>query len=81
MGWYLDNLELDTAGSEIPEEVAGPLRNCGKIPEGTYAKLCKVEEEPDVENYRIERRSADSEFEEVAMLDKRCKRKDLSIAE
>ena len=39
---------------------------------GLCISFVKVEE-PDVENYRIERRSADSAFEEVAMLDKDAK--------
>ena len=70
MGWYLDNLELDTAGSEIPEKVTGLKAVVDQ--KGLCISFVKVEE-PDVENYRIERRSADSEFEEVAMLDKDAK--------
>ena len=70
VGWYLDNLELDTAGSEIPEKVTGLKAVVDQ--KGLCISFVKVEE-PDVENYRIERRSADSEFEEVAMLDKDAK--------
>ena len=70
VGWYLDNLELDTAGSEIPEKVTGLKAVVDQ--KGLCISFVKVEE-PDVENYRIERRSADSEFEEVAVLDKDAK--------
>ena len=70
VGWYLDNLELDTAGSEIPEKVTGLKAVVDQ--KGLCISFVKVEE-PDVENYRIERRSEDSEFEEVAILDKDAK--------
>ena len=52
MGWYLDNLELDTAGSEIPEKVTG-LK--AVVDQKGLCISFVILQEQDVEIYGIER--------------------------
>lgn len=66
-GWYLDNLSINTEGGAAPQQVQSLKAVVDQ--KGFQLSFIKLED-PDIEHYRIERRTEQTEFEEIALLDR-----------